>query len=145
MDKGNVNLGPLATEELHQTLRNQIKNSVQYGAQLSYGSLEVPDKFKRLNGNFIQPLILENVSTNSRAFKEEIFGPVFSLFRVKTDQEAIDLANQSEFGLTSTVFSGNEERAKSISKLINCQHRAINDYSESFFNMPDLSGDAARI
>jgi len=59
-------------------------------------------------------MIIDNISRDSPAFNEEIFGPVFSLFRFKDDQEAIELSNSSVYGLSGAVFSKNIQRAKSI-------------------------------
>jgi succinate-semialdehyde dehydrogenase/glutarate-semialdehyde dehydrogenase len=72
---------------------------------MSHGSTEVPKDLAHFGGNFFEPVVLENINPNSRAFCEELFGPVFSLYSVKSDQEAIDLANNTDYGLGAAVFS----------------------------------------
>lgn len=63
-------------------------------------------------GNYIKPIILENIPLESRAYKEELFGPVFSLFKFHDDKDAVDLANDSLYGLSGSIFSRNIEKAK---------------------------------
>ena len=70
-----------------------------------HGSLEVAPEFKELGGNFFEPIVLEGISPNTRAYCEELFGPVFSLYKVGSEAEAIELANDSDYGLGAAVFS----------------------------------------
>ena len=67
--------------------------------------MEVLKDLAHLGGNFFEPVVLENINPNSRAFCEELFGPVFSLYSVKSDKEAIELANNTDYGLGAAVFS----------------------------------------
>jgi succinate-semialdehyde dehydrogenase/glutarate-semialdehyde dehydrogenase len=136
MDKENVNVGPLATASLLENLRNQVKNTVQFGANISYGSMTVPKKLKHTNGNFFQPIILEDIKPDSRAFNEEFLGPVFNIFKVQTDKEAVELSNKTEHAISSAVFSENIDRANNmISKLVT-KNLYINEYGQRFFEVP---------
>lgn len=64
------------------------------------------------DGFFFKPMILEDPPKESPAYKEELFGPVFTLFRVKDEKEAVKIANDHIYGLGSSVFSKNIDRAK---------------------------------
>ena len=113
MDK-QFSVGPLAIERLTEELRQQVRDSVSSGAKITHGSIEVPDNLKHYGGNFFEPLVMENIQPSARAYCEELFGPVFALYRVKSDQEAIDLANITDYGLGAAVFSADIERAERV-------------------------------
>ena len=78
-------------------------------------------------GNFFTPVILENIPKSSRAHCEELFGPVFSLYKVSSDQEAIDVANDSDYGLGAAVFSKDLERAERVARQIDAGMLYINE------------------
>ena len=81
------------------------------GATLSYGDRDFSmDDPALRDGNFVSPLVLEGLNSNSEAYGAELFGPVFNLFKVDSSKEALDLANKSDFGLASTIFT--EDKAK---------------------------------
>jgi len=85
MDKENITLGPLAIKRLTEGLRDQVRDSVSQGCKMTYGSLDVAPEFEQLGGNFFEPIVLEGIGPNSRAYCEELFGPVFSLYKVGSD------------------------------------------------------------
>jgi succinate-semialdehyde dehydrogenase/glutarate-semialdehyde dehydrogenase len=106
-------LGPLSSEEALIHLLDQIKRSVDAGAKVLLGG-------KRVNrpGAFMEPTILTGISTDNPAYYEELFGPVASFYRVKNEQAAIDLANDSPYGLGGSVFTQDIERGKRVADLI---------------------------
>ena len=65
-------------------------------------------------GFFFEPAILTNIDKHNPAYSEEFFGPVFLLFKVKNEDEAVKLANDTPFGLASSVFSADKERASRV-------------------------------
>lgn len=69
-----------------------------------------------MNGNFMQPMVLENIPLDSAAYREELFGPVFSLFKVKNNKDAIKLANDSVYGLGGAIFSKDLDEAKKLAE-----------------------------
>ena len=95
-----TDVGPLATADVLDDLEQQVKKTVQMGARLLLGG-------KRLNrpGNFYAPTVLADIPPQSPAAVEELFGPVASLYRVKNMEEAIRVANDSEFGLGSSAWT----------------------------------------
>jgi succinate-semialdehyde dehydrogenase / glutarate-semialdehyde dehydrogenase len=95
-----VDIGPLATPKIREELHQQVLRATAAGATLLMGGAIIPGP-----GNFYPPTVLSNVARSSPVFREEFFGPVAMLFRVKDVAEAIDLANDSPFGLGSSVWT----------------------------------------
>jgi succinate-semialdehyde dehydrogenase/glutarate-semialdehyde dehydrogenase len=95
-----VDVGPLATAKIREELHQQVLRATAAGATLLMGGVMIPGP-----GNFYPPTVLSNVARTSPVFREEFFGPVAMLFRVKDVAEAIDLANDSPFGLGSSVWT----------------------------------------
>lgn len=102
-------LGPLSSEEAILHLLDQVKRSVDAGAKVLLGG-------KRVNrpGAFMEPTILTDIDTNNPAYYEELFGPVASFYRVENEQAAINLANDSPYGLGGSVFTTDIERGKRV-------------------------------
>jgi succinate-semialdehyde dehydrogenase/glutarate-semialdehyde dehydrogenase len=99
MDDG-VNVGPLINEKAANDVISFIDDAVANGAKLVAGGGRAS-----LGACFVQPTILTNVNDSMRVFREEIFGPVAPLFKFKTEEEAIAMANDTEFGLASYFYS----------------------------------------
>ncbi|MDR3679290.1 MAG: NAD-dependent succinate-semialdehyde dehydrogenase [Flavipsychrobacter sp.] len=112
MDK-DTQLGPLSSEEAAVQLADQVKRSVDAGAKVVLGGKR-PDRI----GAFMEPTILTDLKPGMAAYHEELFGPVASFYRVKDEQAAIDLANDSNFGLGGSVFTQDIERGKRIADQI---------------------------
>src|SRR5947207_2680558 len=93
-------IGPLASEAILKGVEDQVQKSVKAGAKLLTGG-------KRIDrpGFFYEPTVLSEVPQDSRAYREEIFGPVAACFRAKNADEAIRIANDSSFGLGATAFT----------------------------------------
>jgi succinate-semialdehyde dehydrogenase/glutarate-semialdehyde dehydrogenase len=106
-------LGPLSSEEAAVHLADQVKRSVDEGAKCLLGG-------KRVNreGAFMEPTILTDLKPGITAYHEELFGPVASFYVVTDEQAAIDLANDSDFGLGGSVFTQDIERGKRVADQI---------------------------
>ncbi len=112
MDK-HTTLGPLSTEAALVQLLKQVDEAVAHGATLVLGG-------KRMDrpGSFMQPTILTDISHDNPAYREEFFGPVALFFRVKDEDAAIALANDSDYGLGGSVFTQDIERGKRVASRI---------------------------
>jgi succinate-semialdehyde dehydrogenase/glutarate-semialdehyde dehydrogenase len=106
-------IGPLATEQILKDVDEQVKTSVAAGAIILTGG----KKLERA-GNFYEPTVLTNIPKDSPAYSEEIFGPVALLFSVKDIDEAIQLANDTTFGLGAAAWTNDDaERTRFIENL----------------------------
>jgi succinate-semialdehyde dehydrogenase/glutarate-semialdehyde dehydrogenase len=123
-------LGPLSTEAALVQLLGQVEQAVAKGAALVMGG-------KRINrpGSFMQPTILTNIKPANPAFREEFFGPVALFFRVKNEDEAVALANDSDFGLGGSVFTRDVARGKRVASRIDTGMVFINHPT---WTTPDL-------
>jgi succinate-semialdehyde dehydrogenase / glutarate-semialdehyde dehydrogenase len=93
-------VGPLATPAIREDLDRQVQKSVEMGARLLTGGRKLPG-----SGNFYTPTVLADVPHDSPAYREEMFGPVAVLFRAEGIDEAIRLANDTEFGLGASAWT----------------------------------------
>lgn len=129
MDKATT-LGPLSTEAALLKLLEQVKRAVAKGATVVMGG-------KRIDraGAFMQPTILTDIKPDNPAFREEFFGPVALFFRVKNEDEAVKLANDSDFGLGGSVFTKNVERGKRVASRVETGMMFVNHPT---WTTPDL-------
>ena len=125
-----TNIGPLASGKQRDTLVDQVDRSVKAGATLVTGGKAVEGP-----GFFFEPAILTDIKKGNPAYAEEFFGPVFLMFKVKDEAEAIALANDTLFGLASTVFSEDKERAARVAAQIDAGMVFINHPA---WTAPDL-------
>jgi len=126
-----VTLGPLSTEAALTQLLAQVDAAVAKGAKILIGG-------KRIDrpGAFMQPTILTNVKPENPAFRDEFFGPVAMFFRVKDEDEAIAIANDSDFGLGGSVFTKDIERGKRVASRVETGMMFINNISWSDAELP---------
>lgn len=105
-----TDIGPLVNKASREEIAGQVQNAVKDGADLLVGGVAIDGP-----GYFFEPGILENIPKSSNAFHEEIFGPVAALYKVNSIDEAIELANDSPFGLGSSIWTTDEaEQAQAI-------------------------------
>ena len=95
-----TDIGPLATEKILQDLDAQVQRLVSGGARVLTGGKKIERP-----GNFYMPTVLTNVDRNNPTYREELFGPVALLFRVGGITDAIQLANETPFGLAASVWT----------------------------------------
>ena len=124
-------LGPLSTESALVDLLKQVDAAVSHGAKVIMGG-------KRIDrpGSFMEPTILTNVKPDNPAFRDEFFGPVAMFFRVKDEDEAIALANDSDFGLGGSVFTKDLARGKRVASRVETGMMFINNISWSDAELP---------
>lgn len=106
-------LGPLCSEAALLNLLDQVKRSVKAGARVVMGGARMARK-----GAFMQPSILTDIKRGTPAYDEEFFGPVALFFRVANEDEAVELANDSRYGLGGSIFTANIERGRRIAERI---------------------------
>lgn len=127
-----VTMGPLAREDLRNELHRQVVTSVKKGAEIILGG-EIPDR----KGAFYPPTILENIKPGMPAYDEELFGPVAAVIRVKDEDEAIRVANDTEFGLGAAVFTGNLQKGEMIAETqLEAGCCFVNDFVKSDPRLP---------
>jgi acyl-CoA reductase-like NAD-dependent aldehyde dehydrogenase len=121
-------IGPMTSEGQYEIVVELIEDAVASGAtRLCGGPTELPG----LPGKFIAPTVLTEVTQEMRIMKEEIFGPVLPIVVVDSEQEAIELANDSEFGLGASVWTKDRQRGERIARRIESGMVWINDHSFS--------------
>lgn len=127
-----MDLGPMARADLRDTLHQQVKDSIKKGAQLICGGY-VPDS----PGAFYPPTLLSGVTKGMPAYDEEMFGPVGVIIAAKDEEEAIHIANDTEFGLGGAVFSKDIKKAEEIAEnRINAGCVFVNSFVSSNARMP---------
>jgi acyl-CoA reductase-like NAD-dependent aldehyde dehydrogenase len=112
--RSSTEIGPLSRKEQRDFLMTQIKDAKDKGAAVLSGGNEVTGK-----GYFIQPTVLVNVNHSMKVMKEESFGPVTGIQKVKDDVEALQLMQDTEYGLTAAIYSKSFERAEALMKQVN--------------------------
>lgn len=110
----NVYIAALTRKEQVQLLMAQVADAVNKGASVALGG-------KQLNraGNYFAPTVLVNVTHDMEVMKEESFGPIIGIMKVSGDEEAVRLMNDTEYGLTASVYSNNQSRAARIEEQLN--------------------------
>jgi succinate-semialdehyde dehydrogenase/glutarate-semialdehyde dehydrogenase len=125
-----MQVGPLSSEEALKEILDQVARFEKAGAKVATGG-----KRAFAEGAYMQPTLLTNLKRGEPTFYEELFGPVASFYRVKNEQEAIDLANDSPFGLGGSIYTKDIERALKVADQIDSGMVFINQPTAS---QPDL-------
>jgi acyl-CoA reductase-like NAD-dependent aldehyde dehydrogenase len=110
----NVYIGPLSRREQLTVLERQVSDALKKGATVLAGGKKIDRK-----GYYFEPTVLANVNHSMEVMKDESFGPIIGIMKVKNDEEAIALMQDTEYGLTGAVYSADKNRATSILKQIN--------------------------
>jgi succinate-semialdehyde dehydrogenase/glutarate-semialdehyde dehydrogenase len=125
-------MGPMARTDLRDTLHVQVETSVALGAALQLGG-RVPDR----PGAWYPPTLLTEVTREMPAFREELFGPVAAVVRARDDDHAIELANDTTFGLGAAVFTADRERGERIARdRLHAGACFVNDFVRSDPRLP---------
>ncbi|WNV74662.1 NAD-dependent succinate-semialdehyde dehydrogenase [Geodermatophilus sp. DSM 44513] len=126
-----TSLAPLSSERAAQDLHAQIQDAVDKGATVVAGGRRPEHP-----GAFVEATILTDVTPEMRAYREELFGPAAVVYRVKDADEAVALANDSDFGLGATVMSGDLDRARSVADRLEAGMVWINQPTGSSPELP---------
>ena len=119
-----TSVGPMVSKKQYDRVQSYIQTGIDEGAEILIGGLGKPEGLE--NGNFVKPTVFVNVKNNMRIAQEEIFGPVLSVITYTTEEEAIEIANDTTYGLQAYVSSSNEERAHKVASQINAGRVQIN-------------------
>lgn len=119
-------LGPMARFDLRDELHQQVQATLNEGATLLLGGEKVAGA-----GNYYPATVLGNVTPEMTAFRQELFGPVAAITIAKDAEHALVLANDSDFGLSATVFTADAQRAGAFARQLECGGVFINGFSAS--------------
>jgi len=127
-------LGPVVSEAQWKKIQGLIQKGIDEGATLVTGGVGRPDGLAK--GWYVKPTVFANVRNDMTIAREEIFGPVLSILPYRTEEEAIEIANATQYGLAGYVSSGSLERAQKVARRIRAGQIALNgsppDFSAPF-------------
>ena len=121
-----TDVGPLVSARQRERVLDYIELGKSEGAKLVAGGSVPADQ---PHGWFVSPTVFADVENSSRLAQEEIFGPVLAVIAYDTDREAIDIANDSEFGLGGTVWSTDPDRATDVARAVHTGTIGVNNYA----------------
>ncbi|HDT0687600.1 TPA: succinate-semialdehyde dehydrogenase [Klebsiella aerogenes] len=119
-------IGPMARFDLRDELHQQVEATLKEGATLLLGGEKIAGA-----GNYYAPTVLANVTPEMTGFRQELFGPVATISEARDAAHALELANDSEFGLSATVFTSSSAEAERFARGLECGGVFINGYSAS--------------
>ena len=119
-------IGPMARFDLRDELHQQVQATLAEGATLLLGGEKLAG-----TGNYYAPTVLGDVTPQMTAFRQELFGPVAAITVANDASHALQLANDSDFGLSATLFTANDALAETFSRELECGGVFINGYSAS--------------
>ncbi|HEW9969263.1 TPA: succinate-semialdehyde dehydrogenase [Enterobacter cloacae] len=125
-DREENDIGPMARFDLRDELHQQVQATLAQGATLLLGGEKISGE-----GNYYAPTVLSHVTPTMTAFRQELFGPVAAMTVAKDAEHALQLANDSDFGLSATVFTADEALAGRFSRELECGGVFINGFSAS--------------
>jgi succinate-semialdehyde dehydrogenase/glutarate-semialdehyde dehydrogenase len=126
-----TNVGPLARMDLLEELHEQVRQSIKMGAKLLTGGKKIEGA-----GAFYEPTVLSNVKKGMPVYDQETFGPVSAIIAVKDTEEAIAVANDSEFGLGGSLWSRNLKTAEAVARRIESGAVFVNGMTKSDPRLP---------
>lgn len=126
-DSDEVEVGPMVNESQVQTAEEHVKDAISKGAQVLLGGRKPSAK-----GFFYEPTVLVNVDHKMKCMNEETFGPLLPIATYETVDEAVTLANDSNYGLTASVWGKNRKRAEAVAARIDAGTVCINDHAYTY-------------
>src|SRR6202167_4733947 len=123
-----TDVGPMIHERQLQMVEAQVEDAVARGARVLVGGSRLPE----LGKNFYKPTVLADVTHEMRILREETFGPVLPVMAFDSDEEAVQLANDSEFGLGASVWTRSRERGEGLPRRIQAGTVMVNDVVSCF-------------
>ena len=127
--KEGIFMGPMCSKSQRHTVLDYIQKGIDEGARLVTGGLGMPEGLDK--GYYVKPTIFADVTNDMVNAREEIFGPVISIISYSDEDEAIAIANDSDFGLSGSVWAGDKEQALNIAKQMQTGQVTINGGEEN--------------
>lgn len=124
-------LAPMNTERAKNKLQKQLDGAIAAGAKVVYGNEPID-----LPGQFFKPTILTDVTKDNPAYSEEMFGPIAVVYKVHSEQEAIDLANDNPYGLGGIVFAGDADHGAEVASQIETGMVFVNNFMSTLPEIP---------
>ena len=121
--QGEFRIGPIANKAQYEKILRMIEIGIEEGARLVAGGIEKPEGYEK--GYYVKPTVFADVTNDMTIAKEEIFGPVLSIIKYENEEEAIEIANDTEYGLAGYV-QGEPEHAKEVARKIRAGQVIIN-------------------
>jgi succinate-semialdehyde dehydrogenase/glutarate-semialdehyde dehydrogenase len=123
-----IDVGPMIHERQLAIVQSHVQDAVARGARLLAGGKPLP----RMGPNFFAPTILADVDHSMKIMREETFGPVLPVRSFKTEDEAVALANDSEYGLAASIFTGDRKRGEALARRVQAGTVMVNDVLACF-------------
>ncbi|WP_102830557.1 aldehyde dehydrogenase family protein [Bartonella bovis] len=141
--KAGDHIGPVASKQQYDKIQTLIQSGIDEGATLVAGGIGLPIGMTR--GYYVRPTVFADVKSDMRIFREEIFGPVLSILPFNTENEAVTLANDTEYGLTNYIQSQDQAKCRRIAVQLRSGMVEINGHNlpnGSYFGGVKFSGRA---
>lgn len=123
-------IGPMIRPDHQQRVRDYIRLGIEEGARLVTGGPQIPEGLEK--GNYVTPTVFADVDNSMRIAREEIFGPVLVVIAYDDEDDAVRIANDSDYGLSGGVWSADEERAVAVARRVRTGTMTVNGASIAF-------------
>lgn len=130
-----THVGPIATPAQREKVHEYLRIAEDEGAVVA-ARAALPTDPRLANGYYVQPTLLTEVTPEMRVAKEEIFGPVVTVIPFDTEEEAVRIANDTDFGLTGVIFTRDSERGMRVARALHVGMVWINNYNRMVVGMP---------
>ena len=127
-DAGRVDVGAVTSPDQFDVLEAHVRDAAEKGAEVRTGG-----RRREGTGDFFEPIVLAGVDHSMKVMTEETFGPVLPIMRVRSAEEAVRLANDSSFGLDSSVFAGDPDHGEQIARQVESGGAVVNDVLSNYF------------